>query len=123
MSALRWIAALLLVAAVLWIRAVPRVLQESALTPPPANTADDVTAIVSRFGAPDADTTTAGPDSESTRTLTYGSLRILFVQRTFGSVRVWKRLGFFDPVTRASVSGDEALQRLLARATAARGRR
>ena len=47
--------------------------------------------------------------------LTYRDMQIVFVQRDFGSARVWKLLGFLDVKTRIALSGDDALKRLTER--------
>jgi hypothetical protein len=86
MNAVRWLALLLLVAAVLWIRLVPPVFRVSGLVtaqPTPERRADDAAAaVIARFGKPDAVFATAGPPGAlRTRVLTHRDLRIVFVQR------------------------------------------
>jgi hypothetical protein len=120
MNAVRWLALLLVVAAILWIRIVPRVFHESGLVPAPPTTeakaTDDAASITARFGKPDADVTAAAPPGAlPTRVVTYRDLRIIFVQRDSTSGRLWKLVGFVDTNTHTALSGDEALRRLLKR--------
>jgi hypothetical protein len=119
MNAVRWLALLLVVAAVSWIRIVPRVFHESGLVPAPpteAKATDDAAAIIARFGKPDADVTAAAPPGAlPTRVVTYRDLRIIFVQRDSTSGRLWKLVGFVDGKSHDALSGDEALRRLLKR--------
>ena len=119
MNAVRWLALLLVVAAFLWIRIVPRVFHESGLVPVPptteANAIDDAAAIVARFGKPDADVTAAAPGALPTRVVTYRDVRIIFVQRDSTSGRLWKLVGFVDGKSHDALSGEAALGRLLRR--------
>lgn len=120
MNAVRWLALLLVVAAVLWIRIVPRVFHESGLVPAPPTTEtraiDDAAAIIARFGKPDADVTAAAPPGAlPTRVVTYRDLRIVFVQRDSTSGRLWRLVGFIDGKSHDALSGEEALARLLRR--------
>ena len=120
MNAVRWLALLLVIAAVLWIRIVPRVFHESGLVPAPpaaeARSTDDAAAIIARFGNLDADVAPAAPPGAlPTRVVTYRDLRIIFVQRDSPSGRLWKLVGFVDGTSHDALTGDEALARLLRR--------
>ena len=120
MNAVRWLALLLVVSALLWIRIVPRVFHESGLVSAPPTTeakaTDDAAAIVARFGKPDADVTAAAPPGALlTRVVTYRDLRIIFVQRDSKSGRLWKLVGLVDGKSHDALSGEEALARLLRR--------
>jgi hypothetical protein len=121
MNAVRWLALLLIVAAVLWVRIVPRVFHESGLVSSTDVTTtykavDDAAAVVARFGKPDSDRVDPGPSGAvPTRVLTYRDLRIVFTERESLEGKPWKLVGFVDAKSGMTLSGDEALKRLLAR--------
>jgi hypothetical protein len=120
MNALRWLVLVLVAAAILWIRIVPRVFHESGLVSAPVTTEtrpiDDAAAIIARFGKPDRDQITpAQQDALPKRVIVYRDLQIVFVERDSTAGRLWRLVGFIDAKTGMTLTGGEALGRLLHR--------
>lgn len=113
---MRWLALLLIIGGLLWIRSVPHVFRESGLVgTAELRPIDEAEALIKRFGKPLADVAEPAPaGAEPTRVLTYPQLRIVFARRSSAAGPVWRIVGFVDPRTREALSGEEALRRLLA---------